>query len=249
MNITPINFNINSYKPSFKALKTIDEFHLPKTTEASPEKEKKASSALTRSRLVLPVAANIQKIGKRKLEEAQKIYFNWQEKRPATEQTKNSYKEYLTSWDGDLNLFIETRQDGSKRTIKYLYGEVVDIVETDADEKTYIYSFEKNSLTKYVKGKHTQIQKRDVITIIPNEYIFTPCGNLFIYREDHRTTKAYNRSQELLGTFTTIGTVMNFNTANNKTRLEQARGGIFMSPSGKRFEEYNFKFDKNGNPV
>ena len=249
MKINPINFNINSYKPAFKSNEKRDEIRSCAVKEIDSKKETEAMKLLVKSRDVLLSADIVQKVAKRKREEAENIYFNWQEKRPATVYENGATKEYLTTWDGNLNLYIETREDGSGRTIKYLYGEVADITETDVNGKQIIYYFDKKALSKAIQGKHTEIEKRQTTTITPREYVFSPTGKLMIYREDYKVINAYNRSEELLGDFTTIKTAMHFNISNSHPILEKARTGVFISPSGKRFFEGDFKFDENENLV
>ena len=249
MNILPINFNnVYNYKPSFKSNFSKTE---PTTTSTNADKKREIDAEIMQSKgkAALTSAKNIQMIGERKLKEAQRIFLDWQEKKPTNVIEKNSTKEYLTSWGEGLKLFIEKRNDGTERTIKYMQGEVCDITETDSDGKTYIYSFYKNKLAKFTKARHTIIDERNVIELTPNEFLFTASGDLRKYRENYRTIKAYNRSQELLGSFATIGVVLDFAIENGKTYLENAKKDIFISSSGKRFIENEFTFDKNGKLV
>ena len=48
--------------------------------------------------------------------------------------------------------------------------------------------------------KHTQeIDKNECANVTLREFVFSPLGNLMIYRENQRDISAYNRYQELSG--------------------------------------------------
>ena len=245
MKITPINFNkINSFKQNFKS-NLSNSNPVSKKEETVTDKKIEAIEMLSKGKDVLLNADLALKIAQRKREEAENIYLDWQERKPKTGCENGATKEYLTAWDKSLNKYIETREDGSMRLIEYLYGEVVEILETDAEGKQNIFCYDKKAISRITQGKHSEIGKKQCIEITPKEFVFLPSQKLAIYREDYRVVSTYNKSQEFLGKFTTIKTAMHFNTTSARPVLETAKTGVFISPSGKRFYENDFKFGGN----
>ena len=147
-------------------------------------------------------------------------------------------------------MYIEKRADGSERTIQYISEKPAKIIEIDTDGKKYIYFYDKKSLVRYIEGKHIQeMDKNERAIVTPREFVFSPLGNLMIYRENQRDISAYNRYQELSGEFTTIDMALYFDTFGKKTYLKKAKNGIIASPSGNRFVKDEFIFDSRGKLV
>ena len=104
-------------------------------------------------------------------------------------------------------------------------------------------------LTRFIGGKYEKSSKSESIVTIEDEFVFSFCGNLTIYRQNQQEIATFNRYQKLMGKHTTIDTVMRFDVAGEKQYLKAAKTGVIISPSGKRFVENDFECNKNGDLV
>ncbi len=247
MKISPINFQkISNHNITFKKQKAINQTPSFGMQEYSLKDKAKIKTILAKSDFVLSRTDTIKKIAQKKLEEAQKIQKEWLKNKSQTIAEKDSIKEYIGTWNGTLKTYIEKRADKTERTIEYLESGIINITELDANGKKHVYVFEKGALRKHIQGIHKEHTKGEIITTTPHEFIFSNSGNLTIYRENYKFINVYNKSQELLGNFSTIDTVLYFNTAEQKTYLQKAKTGVYISPIGKQLEEEQFEFDENG---